>query len=119
MIYVFVYGTLRRGGQYHHLMKNAELAATTRTLPNYTLVDVGSYPAMLNGGKQAVVGEVYAIKDGTLIELDVLEGVPDLYTRETIELENGMKAWAYFLLPHLARELPIIESGDYFLPSQS
>ena len=111
---VFVYGTLRQGGKYHHLLANAVYESTTQTPARYTLVDVGSYPAMLNQGEQAVVGEVYAMDDATLKALDVLEGTPHLYVREQIELQNGTLAWVYFLLPHLAKGLPSITSGDYF-----
>ena len=111
---VFVYGTLRQGGRYHHLLEQATYLGTAKTSPRYVLVDVGSYPAMLKNGTQVIHGEVYEVNAPTLKELDVLEGVPELYTREQILLEDGSMVWTYFMVPHLAQDLPIIGSGDYF-----
>ena len=111
---VFVYGTLRQGGQYHHLLKEASYIAHTQTLPNYSLVDVGTYPGLLKSGHTAVKGDIYAVDDKTFKLLDLLEDRPSLYEREQITFENGQKAWVYFLQPHLAKGLRIIPSGDYF-----
>ena len=111
---VFVYGTLRQGGRYHHLLEQATFLGAAKTSPRYVLVDVGSYPAMLKNGTQAIHGEVYRVHEHTLKELDILEGVPELYTREQIHLSDGTVAWVYFMPPHLGQDLPVIESGDYF-----
>ena len=78
---VFVYGTLRRGGRYHHLLEQATYLGAAQTPPHYVLLDAGSYPAMLKNGTQAIHGEVYRVHEHTLKELDILEGVPELYIR--------------------------------------
>ena len=116
---VFVYGTLRKTGRYHHLLKNADYLSTVRTHPVYTLVDVGSFPGLLKNGTTTVIGELYKVTHQTLMELDHLEEVPTLYTREEIQLNDGRIAWTYFLHPNNKKKLPIISSGDYFCLSST
>ena len=111
---VFVYGTLRKNGHYHHLIEQAEFVDTGSTLPHYRLIDLGSYPGLLKNGNTAVRGEVYRMNDATLADLDLLEEVPHLYFREEIYLDTGQKVWTYFLQPHQAVNYKEIPSGDYF-----
>jgi gamma-glutamylaminecyclotransferase len=61
-----------------------------------------------------VTGEVYSVDDATLLNLDQLEGHPDMYKREQAEviLQDGTEiiAWVYFC------DTPrgdLIESGDF------
>ena len=110
---VFVYGSLRRGGQYHHLLRDAVFVASAQTEPHYTLVDVGDYPALLNGGSHTVQGELYQVTEKTLQLLDELEGVPLLYQREKLLLQHQRRAWGYVMCHERARNLPLIASGDY------
>ena len=49
-----------------------------------------------------VRGELLLVSDCCLEELDDFEGVPDLFTRERVELEDGTEAWAY----QYARQVP-------------
>ena len=86
---VFVYGTLRRGEQYHGHLVRARFVATHRTAPEWHFWDLGSYPAVSPGGGVAVLGELYEVDVPTLGELDVLEGVPELYQRSAIETPHG------------------------------
>ena len=54
---LFVYGTLRRGGAQERLLIHLRPVATTQTLPSYTLLDLHNFPALIEGGETAVVGE--------------------------------------------------------------
>ena len=98
---VFVYGTLRVGESNHHLLCDAHgvayRVATTRTAPRYTLLDLGRYPALVEGGSTAVVGELYRVAPAALAALDLLEGHPDLYERRPVWLADGASAEAYLL----------------------
>jgi len=110
---LFVYGTLKRSAPNHHVLARAgarfERHATTE--PAYDLVDLGPYPAMLDGGPLAVHGEVWAVDD--VAALDRFEGAPDLYRRTAVRLDDGTLAEAYVWARELPRGARRIPSGAY------
>lgn len=86
---VFVYGSLKRGGGNHHLLADAALEGDA-IVEGLEMWDTGQgFPACVPGDG-AVEGEVYRVDDATLLAVDRLEGVPDLYERRRVE---GM--WVY------------------------
>lgn len=109
---VFVYGTLKSGGCLHYHMEylSARFKGNWATLPEYTMVDLGTYPGVMINGKDRIHGEVYSVT--SLIRLDQVEGTPYLYQRGKIMTSYG-SAWMYFYkdvtgrAPYLKR----IESG--------
>jgi gamma-glutamylcyclotransferase (GGCT)/AIG2-like uncharacterized protein YtfP len=109
---LFVYGTLMRGESNHGQLEGARFVGTARTSPAFQLVDLGEYPALLDGGSQAVAGEVYEVDDAMIARLDPFEASAS-YGRATIPLEDGRPAHAY-LLPRglLPGGRPIV-SGDW------
>lgn len=100
---VFVYGTLKRGGQYHSVMVEAggRFLGTARMLVPYPLV-LAQYPCLLDqpGKGFHVRGEVFLIPDHKgWTGLDRLEGYPEEYDRRIEEVQvNGriLGAWTYF-----------------------
>ena len=110
---VFVYGTLRAGEPNHYLLDHHDLVARARTEAEFELVSLGAFPAMIAGGRTAVVGEVYEIDPVTLAALDRLEGHPRFYQRTAIRLEDGDEVLAYLLSPEQARGRTRIPSGDW------
>ena len=82
---VFVYGTLQRGCSNHILLDRARFLGQAVTEENFvmrTLVDASGRRGIPFVGRDVplgpVHGEVYAVDDRTLVELDRLEGcVPD------------------------------------------
>ena len=131
---VFVYGTLREGYGNHRLLARAidegrasRVGGHARTERPATLVNVGWFPAIttLHAGPCSVVGELYSVDDQTLAELDRLEGVPRLYTRERVRVAvsvddaRGMGAFVT-TVPALtyvwageAEGLDAVPSGDF------
>lgn len=118
---LFVYGTLQRGGQYHHILKEAgaDFMDRGRTATPYPLV-VDAYPCLLDqpGHGFQVLGELYRIPQSTdWIPIDNLESHPTEYLRrpENIATDSGIRvAWTYFYIQpiqDLAR-LPVIEAFD-------
>jgi len=123
---LFVYGTLRRGGEGHRLLERLGVVYVGKGSVAGELYDVGSYPGALKSQDPSsrVVGEVYRLSNATqaLQRLDEYEGVrpsgpaASLYSREITEvtLENGehLSAWIYWLrrAPQRTRR---IQSGDY------
>lgn len=87
--FVFVYGTLKRGGSNHALMLGQKFLGETRTKAGFVLVQLGAYPGMIRDGTDTtgVSGEVWAVDERTIAQLDDLEGLDEgLYRRELISL---------------------------------
>lgn len=115
MARLFVYGSLMRGEMYHRLISRGSFLGAAATPPDYDLVDLGAYPALLPGGRTAVRGELYAVDEPLLSRIDELEGAPDYYRREEIVLADGTRAETYFLNAAETGHLPRIASGDWRL----
>lgn len=79
----------------------------------FRLVDLGAYPALVDGGSVAVRGEVYKIDELTLARVDKLEGHPTYYRRRTLELADGRRVETYLLPAVEAEGCPQIFSGDW------
>ena len=98
---LFAYGTLKRGGQYHHLLEKAEFEATGQLAVPYPLL-LADYPCLIDdpGRGFRVTGEVYRIRDReTWMKVDWLEDHPREYLRrrESVETASGpVEAWTYF-----------------------
>ncbi len=102
---LFVYGSLRRGGQHHDQMRGARFCGIARTRPGYALYQHGAYPALAEGAG-AVQGELWLVSDELLGRLDDFEGCPELYQRGEVELSDGSRAVAYLVSAELAARLP-------------
>jgi gamma-glutamylaminecyclotransferase len=110
---VFVYGTLLSGEPNHARLRGARLVAATRTEPRYTLVSLGPYPALIEGGTTSVTGEVYDVDEALLSALDRFEGVPSLYRRTAVRLLGGGVAQAYALAGGGGKKAALIPGGDW------
>ena len=88
-IRLFVYGTLRRGGVRHAVLADQRFLGKAVTRPYYRLFDLGPYPGLVQAseGGQAVHGELYEVERHLVPRLDRLEGAPELYRLEPVELE--------------------------------
>lgn len=72
--FVFVYGTLRRGGSNHFRMAGAEFIATGTITGRMYRIDW--YPGLvLDEAGDEIHGEVYAVGPEQLSALDVFEGL--------------------------------------------
>jgi gamma-glutamylcyclotransferase (GGCT)/AIG2-like uncharacterized protein YtfP len=101
---LFVYGSLRRGGQHHDLLRGACYSGEVETRPGYALYQQGDYPALAEGSG-VVAGELWLVHDALLRELDVFEGCPELYQRGEVVLCDGSRAVAYLVSSERAAEL--------------
>jgi gamma-glutamylcyclotransferase (GGCT)/AIG2-like uncharacterized protein YtfP len=88
-ILVFVYGTLKRGGENHSFLAGQTFVGEARTVPGFCLYELEGYPGMVarSDERDGVVGEVWSVTAAALRELDELEGTAvGLYRRERIQL---------------------------------
>lgn len=122
----FVYGTLRRGGVRHRILKALRARYVGPGSVGGELFDLGEYPGARSASspRARVVGELYELRNPAraLAVLDRIEGYrPDdpaasLFRREitTVRREGGGKveAWVYWLhrVRNSGRRIP---SGDY------
>jgi gamma-glutamylcyclotransferase (GGCT)/AIG2-like uncharacterized protein YtfP len=123
-VHVFVYGTLMRGGANHVVLGRlgARYVAAARTARGRTLVDLGPYPALLplDESRDALApnvhGEVFALEDTMLPELDAFEGVPTLYRREPVDLvtdEGPANAFTYVFAKKTPKNAQPVTTGRY------
>lgn len=72
---IFVYGTLKRGGDNHGWIQQQQFVAEARTLPIYRMYDLGGYPGMVRVPNQglSIEGEVWEVDEAGLAKLDILE----------------------------------------------
>jgi len=102
-MYLFVYGTLKRGFGNHAVLRGAEYVGRA-DLWGYEMYSLGGFPGIVPcTGFSCVQGEVYEVSD--FLSLDRLEGYnPDtdngMYLRREVEIgwkddEGEAPAYAY------------------------
>ncbi len=92
---VAVYGTLKQGYGNNYLLDDSALVADVTTVDPYRLC-ISSLPFLISGPSLTGVNvgmELYSVDRETLASLDLLEGHPNWYTRETIEVTDGTSTW--------------------------
>ncbi|MDB6115649.1 MAG: ytfP [Lacunisphaera sp.] len=108
MTLVFVYGTLKRGGSNHLFLAGQRFVGNVRTAPGFTLYSLGDYPGMVRapGDTAGVAGELWAVDENCLPELDRLEGIDEgLYERIDVLLApnpfaGSAQTYLYARAPH-------------------
>ena len=110
---VFVYGTLLKNEPNHRVLRAARFIARARTAARFTLLDMGSFPGMLDVGDSAIEGEVYDVTEPILRALDRLESHPHFFRRQWITLGDRSHAQAYLLRPEHRRDFSVIPSGNW------
>jgi gamma-glutamylcyclotransferase (GGCT)/AIG2-like uncharacterized protein YtfP len=102
---LFVYGTLLEGGSNAGLL--AGLARRKATIAGRLWLAPAGYPALVVGsGAGPIAGEIVDVDAARLGVLDVLEGVPNLYTRakHDVQTRSGtVSAFVYTVTERDAR----------------
>ena len=102
---VFVYGTLKRGGELHAELKSqkARFVAAGKIKGRLFRIRGESYPGALpSASREYIQGEVYELEDPgpALRRLDDVEGCDEgLFMRKLVDVWLGsrkVKAWTYF-----------------------
>lgn len=96
---LFVYGTLKKGFANHHLLREADYLGKGRTKRKYALY-VDSIPYVVKEPATSFIyGELYQVNASQLERIDWLEGHPNWYCREQIQIvdqhNKTVAAWAY------------------------
>lgn len=109
----FVYGTMLSGEPHHDRLGGASCSGVARTRPSYSLVEMNALAALVPGGTESVVGEVYALTPEQLREIGAQRHHPGLYRVGPVGLEDGTTAEAYLLEPDQVRGKRKIQGGDW------
>lgn len=96
---VFTYGTLKKGYGNNRLLANEEFVGKATTKPLYRLYNLGAFPGLIEDEKTGKIihGELWRISDKTMRRLDLLEGHPNFYRREFLEIEgvDGVQGYIF------------------------
>ena len=115
---LFVYGTLKRGLRNHQLIADQQFLGEATSEPRYRVIDLGPYPGLVRDEANglAVKGELWAVGDCCLAELDDFEEESHTFRRGPVALAGREgEVFAYFWnrpVPEGARsgsELPFPE----------
>lgn len=110
---IFVYGSLMTGKRRNYNLTDdgVQFLRVACTAPRYSLFRplLADYPCMVEDDKRglAIEGELWQVSDECLKGLDFVEGVPHLFQRRLITLEDGQQVQAYLMpaKPWFARRL--------------
>lgn len=93
---VFVYGTLKQGECNHRVMErlNHKFLSIAQIRGDKFRTSYG-FPCLVEG-LGLVDGEVYAVDDEAVRDLDTFEGVPHLYERRQVRTLSGLEVNVYF-----------------------
>jgi len=114
---VFVYGTLKKGYQNHHHIKDSEFIGSGRTTDKYAMYQK-DYPFVVSDEAVSFIyGEIYSVDDTLLALLDHLEHHPEWYCRELVDIvldgdARIIQVWLYF---NDTQQGYLIKSGEFSL----
>jgi len=112
---VGVYGSLRKGLSNHHYLQNAEFVSTTELPAVYSMVSLGGFPGVMEGGDTKIMLEMYRVTPDELANLDSLESNESFYTRKEVDTLGGSTPWVYFLPREKWIDNEPVPSGDWKL----
>ncbi|MCT7540363.1 MULTISPECIES: gamma-glutamylcyclotransferase family protein [Aliarcobacter] len=119
-IYIFTYGTLKRGFKNHYLLlDDATFVSNAITCEKYQMYPCinKSFPFLIKSEKvQQIRGEVFKTSSSELLDvLDFLEGYPNLYIKKIIDVELENKDIVKALV-YVKNEDTNLNSVDYTTP---
>jgi gamma-glutamylcyclotransferase (GGCT)/AIG2-like uncharacterized protein YtfP len=126
-MYVFVYGTLRKGDSRFGVLDECPVIAEVAFLDQFEMLHLGGFPGIVPGNGR-VRGEVYEIDEDILAQLDGIEGYYEddpkgsLYLRQTVFPFHDDGGSIGETLTYVYNEgrwrsdraRNVIESGDWF-----
>ncbi len=115
---LFCYGTLMRGFGNNRIIADQLFIGEGKTIEDYAMYNLGRFPGLKKdkAGGTRIQGEVWQIDEKALANCDRLEGHPNFYRREKInvELKSGVghvSAWCYFFQQPIMKFHKKIDDG--------
>jgi gamma-glutamylcyclotransferase (GGCT)/AIG2-like uncharacterized protein YtfP len=94
-----------KGLPFNDYLCDGEFVCQAKTSPEFSLIKLEYYPALVRVGNSSVEGELYLVNERGIRRLDHLERHPRFYKREVITMDDGQEAYAYLL--------PLVQSGNW------
>jgi gamma-glutamylcyclotransferase (GGCT)/AIG2-like uncharacterized protein YtfP len=117
---LFVYGSLRQGLGNHSFLRdeNVSYLGNFITEPEWTMISLGGFPALLEGGNTAITGELYSVPEPVYRAIERLEGYPTFYNRKPLTTPLG-EAEVYYIeeMERYGRnpeDYTVVEHGDWW-----
>jgi molybdenum cofactor cytidylyltransferase len=112
---LFVYGTLMRGEVRHGVLAGQRFLREAVTRPKYLLHHLGDYPGLVvaDGEGQAVHGELYEVARRLVPALDEVEGAPDEYRLEPVEINGEAGPVLTYIYRRSAEGAPLCAGGQW------
>ena len=82
--YVFLYGTILRDENNHHLIEDEEFI-DSGVIQGYKMINLGIFPGIIPGNG-AVLGEIYLVCDDAIEMLDIFMDEGNLFVRKTVKV---------------------------------
>lgn len=137
-MYVFVYGTLRKGDSRSGVLDGCKRLHEVAFADGFQMLNFGGFPGIVPGNGR-IVGEIYEVDEATLSRLDAIEGYREadpensLYIRQEIDAyyEDGgsipgpngeggrILTYVFNEQADRLRRFEVVESGDWFDVRQS
>lgn len=113
MTELFVYGTLKQGGKWHHLMESSQFLGDD-AIKGEMYVDV--YFPYLFEGDDRIEGEVYDVQPKEYGVIAAMEG--DDYNTQTVVSENGRSVVVFMANDDTKRDpekrITVFDSASFF-----
>jgi len=100
---LFVYGSLKKGFDNHGILSKATYISKARTVRKFAMYEAKNkeYPYLIkNQALNHIYGELFKIRRKDLLQkIDIFEGSPDYYTRDSININTrsgNKRAFTYF-----------------------
>ncbi len=91
-MFVFVYGTLLRGLENHHVLSDSFYVGPG--IITARMVDLGEYPGAIDG-PGVVVGEVYNVNSRVIAIMDELEDYEEKYPESSCFIRKNTDVWMF------------------------
>lgn len=113
---LFVYGTLKKGGKWHHLIENEAFLGHDAVHGEMYLEKEGFYP-ILYPGNDIIQGETYAVRESVYQRVLALESDTG-YDIKTVKAISGREVRVFFFKDESqkdpARRIIEFQAGEYF-----
>jgi gamma-glutamylcyclotransferase (GGCT)/AIG2-like uncharacterized protein YtfP len=109
----FVYATMMSDEPHHATLLGAKPIATARTANGYSLVELGTLGALVEGGAGSVAGELYDLDPEAVRSVMRQPDHPGLFQLATVKLADASTAEAFVLHADQVRGKRRVKDGDW------
>jgi gamma-glutamylcyclotransferase (GGCT)/AIG2-like uncharacterized protein YtfP len=115
---LFLYGSLKLGGENHRLVADQEYLGPAVTEARYRVVSLGRYPGLVEDPVNglAVTGELWRVSRCCLLELDDFEGGEGAWVRRPVAVVGMEGVEAYFYAGPVPADAP--SGAEWPLPGE-